>query len=260
MKSSLLTHSLYLCTAIVTILTLFKLPFSAIIPDLIISSRNKINLVSASLPTNQTDKHLVSVVAADKMNVLYVGVENPITVAAANIPLDNLKVSISTKNNIAKLIPTKDKQNYKVLVREYSREKVQIVVEDSTNKAESQTHEFRVKRIPEPIPSLPITTGPGVVTSGAMRASASTNIWLEIPCFDFNAECILLSFTFEYTAKRKTPIEINITECGKRFPKKIQDEIMKARPGVVYRFGNINAICPADEHSRRLGDIEYRIR
>jgi hypothetical protein len=35
------------------------------------------------------------VVSADKMNILYIGIDNPVSIAASGIPSDKLKVSSS---------------------------------------------------------------------------------------------------------------------------------------------------------------------
>ena len=97
-------------------------------------------------------------VSADKMNVFYIGVPNPISVSAAGIPTADLRVSgsgggikISKKNN----------SQYTVTVSEVS-DKVRVNVSGGGFK---DSKPFRSKRIPDPIAKLGRSKG-GNIGSG----------------------------------------------------------------------------------------------
>lgn len=91
----------------------------------------------------QTENQLV--VAANKMNVLYVGIDNPVSIAVAGISNDKLKVSI--KNGTI----TKNNDKYMVRVTEGKEAVIEVATEIKPGQIKdmgSQT--FRIKKLPTP--------------------------------------------------------------------------------------------------------------
>ena len=94
------------------------------------------------------------------MNVFYIGVPNPITVAAAGIPTSAVKVSMDG-GTMSKTSGT----GYDVTCKKQG--KAVITVRDTKN-GKSFPFEFRVKKIPDPKVTIAGKTD-GIVKSGTLE-------------------------------------------------------------------------------------------
>lgn len=190
-------------------------------------------------------------VAADKMNVFYIGVDNPVTVAAAGIPTSAVKSNISggggTMNSVGG-----SKANYIVKVK--TPGKANISVTDSRS-GKKYDFPFNVKRIPDPIVKLGNKVD-GLMGSGEFKAQLGLIPVLEN--FDFDAKCSIQSFTLYYTAKRQDPVEVKGT--GARFSGQTLAVIKQATPGSQYAFVDVKARCPGDSAARRVNGLTFKIR
>jgi gliding motility-associated protein GldM len=190
-------------------------------------------------------------VQLDKMNVFYIGVTNPISVSAAGVSSSQVRVngsgggmSISSaggagKYNVTVTTPTND---------------AKITVSGG---GVSQTFDYRVKRIPDPIAKVGNQLRGGTVGNGTFKAMTFMNAVLEN--FDFEAKCSITGFEFTYLAKRQDPSPPK-TNGGERFGSDIMEMINKAKPGDAYFFDNIKARCPGDNNSRDLGSMSFKIK
>jgi gliding motility-associated protein GldM len=188
--------------------------------------------------------------AADKMNVIYIGVENPISVSAAGVPSSSVKVSsndIQLSGGSGKYIAKASKQNNNASI---------VVSADGL----SQTFPFRVKRIPDPFPSLPIPAANGgrggQIGNGTFKAVSSLVAILEN--FDFEAKCQIQSFNFTYLAKRQDPVLY--PNQGGSYNSNVNGAVQKAKPGDTYYFDDIKGRCPGDEAGRQLGSMVFVIK
>jgi gliding motility-associated protein GldM len=187
-------------------------------------------------------------VAADKMNVFYVGVENPVTVAAAGITSSSMKVSMSG-GTLKKVGGT----NYVVTAKKPNNNSVITVTDTKKNKA--YPFKFRIKRIPDPVVRLGKKTD-GLMGSGEFRAQPGLAAWLDN--FDFDAKCSVQSYTLYFTRKRQDPVEIQ--GQGGRFKGKVKSAISQAKPGAQYAFTNVKARCPGDSAARRVNGLAFKIK
>ena len=187
-------------------------------------------------------------VSADKMNVFYVGVDNPVTVAAAGVTTSSMKVSM-TGGTLTK----KSGTSYVVTASKPTNNAVITVKDTKNNKNFPFT--FRVKRIPDPVVRLGKKTD-GLIGSGEMKAQPGLAAWLDN--FDFDAKCNVQSYTMYYTRKRQDPVEIE--GKGGRFTGKVGDAIRQAKPGDQYAFTNVKARCPGDSAARRVNGLAFKIK
>ncbi|MEM1357703.1 MAG: hypothetical protein AAGF89_05870, partial [Bacteroidota bacterium] len=117
-------------------------------------------------------------VSADKMNVFYIGVDNPVTVAAAGVASGDVRVSVSGDAR-------KKSGNNKNLVIEGTRQGEATV--RVTAKGQSLgSFDFRVKRIPDPIPMVGTSRG-GNIRANDFRSQAG--LYAKLENFDFKAKC-----------------------------------------------------------------------
>jgi hypothetical protein len=186
---------------------------------------------------------------ADKMNVFYVGVNNPITLMAADISASALKVEISgdgarlRKIGRTSYIVTCEKQGSITLTLE--------------NKETGKRYYFkyRAKKIPEPSIRLgKLADGDITVATFVQQPGLAT--WLY--GFDFDARCTVKQYKVLHYNKKNKMVEMLNT--GGRFEEATLAEIKKAKPGDVYIFTEVEGDCPKDTASRHFNSLVFKIK
>lgn len=128
-----------------------------------------------------------AVVNAKKMNVLYIGVDNPVGVSAPGIPKEKIKVSISNGSLKG--------SNGNFVARVNTQGNVNIVVSAETSKGNYKvisSNEFRVKRIPAPRAKFGGKTG-GTLPTVAIKSQ--DKIFASLENFDFDAKFSISRFS-----------------------------------------------------------------
>ncbi len=187
-------------------------------------------------------------VAADKMNVFYLGVDNPISISAAGVSSNDLRVSCTG----CKLSGTGNNRIVKV-----DRPGEATVTVSGGGLAPSP-FQFRVKRIPDPRPSLNpnnVVDGGGI-GNGAFKAYGGLFAVLEN--FDFEARCTIDGFNLVYQPKRQDPV-VSVNR-GARYTDQSQRLAQRAKPGDTYYIENIKARCPGDPAGRNIGSMVFQIK
>lgn len=137
-------------------------------------------------------------VSPDKMNVFYIGVDNPITVSAAGIAPGDLVVSGSGGG-----MTIKPSGAGKYIVRATSEAKdAKITVSARTKdgvKAQGPPQPFRVKRIPDPVAAIGGKKGFSEIKRVDVAGIGAVAAKLE--GFDFEANFIVTSFEFTAIVK-----------------------------------------------------------
>jgi len=185
-------------------------------------------------------------VQLDKMNVFYIGVENPISVSAAGVSSNDVKVSASGVN-----VANKGGGHF-IVTASTPGESILTVSAPGV----SQRFTYRVKRIPDPTPLLGAKHRSKAMANGEFRAQGGIATVLEN--FDFDAKCDVAGFEVTWLPKRQDPISKQ--NSGARWNGDVQDWISKARPGDAYFFDDIKCKCPGDAAARNLGGLAFKIR
>lgn len=186
-------------------------------------------------------------VQLDKMNVFYIGVDNPISVSAAGVSSNDLSVTASG------VTLTKDGTSH-YNVRASTPGDATITLSGGGLPPTKFT--YKVKRIPDPIPLLGAQKFPSAIPNGTFKAQGGIAAVLEN--FDFDAKCEVAGYTVAHQKKRADVVEQNNT--GARYDPEVQSLIQRAAPGDVYYFLDIKAKCPGDIATRKLGDLVFKIR
>lgn len=185
----------------------------------------------------------------DKMNVFYIGVDNPISISAAGVSSNDLNVSASG----AGISLNKDgPSHYQVRVTTPGEATITL----SGGGLPPTKFTYKVKRIPDPVPLLGAQRFDSAIPNGTFKAQGGVAAVLEN--FDFDAKCEVAGYTVAYQKKRADVVEK--TNTGARFNPDVQDLIRRAEPGDVYYFLDIRAKCPGDIAPRKLGDLVFKIR
>ncbi len=187
-------------------------------------------------------------VSADKMNVFYIGVDNPVSVAAAGVSSNELRVSASGGGISMRSAGT---GKYVATVSQPGEAKITV----SGGGLTPTNFTFRVKRIPDPVPRLGRSSG-GPMGNGEFKAQEGLIALLEN--FDFDAKCDIQGYDLVYIAKREDPVDSS--NPGARFNDKSQRLVARAKPGDTYYFRNIKARCPGDKAGRDIGSMVFEIR
>lgn len=185
-------------------------------------------------------------VSADKMNVFYIGVDNPVSVAAAGVPTSSLSVGVSGGGGKIK----RSGSGYMVNVDKPGEAKITVKGEGV-----SQSFPFRVKRIPDPVARLSKKAG-GTMGNGEFKAQGGVGAFLDN--FDFDAKCNIQGYNLVYVAKRQDPVEA--VNKGGRYNDKSKRLVMKAKPGDIYYFDNVKARCPGDKVGRPINSMVFKIK
>jgi gliding motility-associated protein GldM len=186
-------------------------------------------------------------VSLDKMNVFYIGVDNPVSISAAGVSSNDIRVTASGVNITG--------SGSKYVVRATTPGEATLTVAGG---GASQKFMYRVKRIPDPAPRLggnPKNKG-GVMGNGEFKAQGGISALLE--GFDFDAKCDVVGFEMTYLPKRQDPI--TAVNSGARWSGQVPDLIQKAKPGDAYFFDAVKCRCPGDPAARDIGGISYKIR
>lgn len=188
-------------------------------------------------------------VSADKMNVMYIGVDNPISVSAAGVSSNDLRVNGSGAG--IKLTKTSNGK-YNARVSSMGAAKVTV----SGGGLTPTSFDFRAKRIPDPIARLAGEES-GTLGNGVIRAQSG--IFAELDNFDFDAKCTIAGFTLVYQPPREDLAEV--VNVGQAFTSASKGLISRAKPGDTYYFNNVRAKCPGDGNStRKINPMVFKIR
>jgi hypothetical protein len=181
-----------------------------------------------------------------KQNIIFIGVENPMSIAVHDVPSEQIKVT-------AKGFTITNNGNGKYTATAKTAGIGTILVE--TN-GFSEEFEIRIKKIPDPVPMLGSPRNPKFLYNSNFSAQSGVSAVLEN--FDFEARCDIVSYLVTYIAKKQDPVQY--TNNGARFNSDVQLLIDKAKPGDSYFFDEIKAKCPGDENPRDIGTMIFKIK
>ena len=189
-------------------------------------------------------------VAPLKMNVIYIGLDNPVSITAPGIPDEQIHPTITT----GKL--TRDGRKWEVRInKRVPGNKVYISATADVNGKRVFLGKslFRVKRVPDPVAQIAGQTN-GTIDRNTFLAAGA--IIPNMKDFEFDIYFTVTSYTFA-TLLNGDWIPKNIT--GNRFTPDIEKLIRNAKPHQKFFFENIVAKGP-DGSVRTLNPISLEIQ
>ena len=188
-----------------------------------------------------------AVVSPSKMNVLYIGVDNPIEVSAPGIPKDKVKVSM-TGGSVSG-----SNGNYTAKVNAPGTVKINVVAELAPGKSQTlSSSEFRVKRIPDPKAKFAGKSG-GTLNAAVIRDQDYISVVLEN--FDFDAKFALQRYNVIVTKPRADAV--TAVGNGSALSAAVKAALAGVTPGSTVIFTDIIAVGP-DGGQRNLDPIAIR--
>ncbi|RKO68865.1 gliding motility protein GldM [Sphingobacterium puteale] len=186
-----------------------------------------------------------AVVSPDKMNVLYIGVNNPISVSAPGTPTDKVRVSMSGGS-----ISPAGGGKYNVRVSSPGTAHISVAAEVAPGKTQTlSSTEFRVKRIPDPIAKFAGKTGGSMAT---VALKAQNALFAKLDNFDFDATFKVTKFTMIIAKPRADAIVLSTS--GGQLSSSMSSALNGIVPGTRVIFDNIVAVGP-DGTSRQLNAV-----
>jgi gliding motility-associated protein GldM len=191
-------------------------------------------------------------VSPTKMNVFYIGVDNPVEVSASGVSSNQLKVSMSGAGGGS--IKQNADGSFTVNVKNPTKigEYANINVEAPGLKA---TKQFRVKRIPDPIAKL------GKLVSGSMNTGsfkAQKGIIPRLDGFDFDTRCNIIEYRLVRAPRRDDP-KVALNKGGTYGPE-AQRLVDQASPGDRFFFEEVKCKCPGDPVARDINPLTFTIK
>ncbi len=191
-----------------------------------------------------------AVVSADKMNVLYIGVDNPISISAPGIAKEKLKASISGGGTLSG-------GNGKYIVKVTTPGKVMITVSGEVEKGQYKQlggMEYRVKRVPDPVAKV------GGIVSGNMSANqlkTQRGVFAVLENFDFDLKFTVKKFEMTVIRARQDPLRL-VSNSAALTPEMV-NALNTISPKDKVFFDEIIASGP-DGTNRRLNGVVIGIQ
>jgi len=191
-------------------------------------------------------------VSPEKMNVFYIGVENPIAVTAAGISPSELQVS-GSGGGIS--ISPKGPGKYIVKVSQAGVTKISVAARTKDGvKPQGPPLEFRVKKIPDPVPSVAGKKSGMEIKKSEAQGIGGVLALLE--GFDFQANFVVVSYEFGATIKG-TYVTANGT--GPSLTSEMKGFLQKVSTGSKIFFDGVKARGP-DGTIRNIGTLSLKVK
>ena len=175
-----------------------------------------------------------AVVSPDKMNVLYIGVPNPISVSAPGIPKEKLRVSISGGS------VSGSGGKYTATVSSIGTATVNVSGEVSPGKTSTLgSTVFRVKRIPDP---KAMFAGKSGGKTSAANIRAQDRVFAKLDNFEFDAKFNVTRFNLIIIRPRQDAISLSTT--GGELSGAMRSAMASVTPGTTVVFQDIVAVGP----------------
>ncbi len=179
-------------------------------------------------------------VSAEKMNVFYVGLENPVSISVPGVPFEKIKASMTNGT-----LTPKGKGKYIAKVSSPGQKAIITVSADMGGKiAPMGKNEFRCKRVPDPI-AMVGGLKEGIISKEKLKAAGAI-----IPAMppDFEFEMFFTVTSYSFTIIKGNEV-LEKTVKGNRFTPEVISAINNAGKGQRITFEYIKAQGPDGSHS-----------
>lgn len=190
------------------------------------------------------------IVSPYRLNLLYAGIENPLSVSVPGYPAERVRAYMNGNGTLSG-----SNGNYIAKVNDVGRTRVKVnVVMDDGKEVQMGEMEFRVKRVPDPV-AVVVNQSGGPIDKTLFSAGRS----LQVVMRDFEYD----NFTFKVmsyrmTLERKQELFEARSEASD-FPQKMRELVSGAKKGDNYYFEDIYVMGP-DNVRRKIQDVSFRIK
>lgn len=188
-------------------------------------------------------------ISADKMNVLYIGLQNPISVSAGGVPAE--KVSAAINNGTMTKVGA---GKYSVVVTKPGTAMITVNGDIDGKVKQLGAKEFRIKYIPDPVMKVGAAKGP-YMKAAEFKVQGGLRADLEDFLFD-GVKYDVVKYRIGIDAKGKDYVEADANSAY--FPNSAMPAIRALRAGDIVYFDNIRIKGP-DGRLRDMPDVTFKI-
>ncbi len=197
-----------------------------------------------------------SVVSADKMNVLYIGVDNPMSISVPGISNDKVKVSIEGAGGTMRPNATLGGGHFTATVTTTGQAKVKVSADIGGRVLPMGEFVYRVKRVPNPVATIAGSQG-GTINKNTLKAGALVPV---LENFDFELFFKVTGFKTTIIRKRQDPLEFDVQ--GNQLSADMRAAIEKCSAGdrVIFEFIKAKMDKNPNDPTRNLTGITFTIQ
>lgn len=185
----------------------------------------------------------------DKMNVMYIGVDNPVTISASGYNIND--VNLTVPSGVTATRGTGG--TYMVKVTTPGEFDYAITAKRGTTSGTISTGKIRVKRIPDPQVTLMKKLG-GAIAANQIKPQKGLSA--DLPDFVYDARFQVVSFDVMIVPRNQDVIPLKNT--GPLFERRLVEEMQKLKAGDQILFVNIKAKGP-DGTIRNTNSLAFNI-
>jgi gliding motility-associated protein GldM len=188
-------------------------------------------------------------ISADKMNVLYIGLQNPISISAGGVPAEKVSAGINngsmTKTGAGK---------YSVTVSKPGTAMISVSGDIDGKVKTLGSKEFRIKYIPDPVLKVGMSKGP-FMKAAEFKVQGGLRADLEDFLFE-GVKYEVIKYRIGIDAKGKDYAEAEANSAY--FPSSVLPVIRSLRAGDIVYFDNIRVKGP-DGRVRDMSNVNFKI-
>lgn len=176
-------------------------------------------------------------VAATGMNMFYIGIPNPVKIAASGVSAENLKITTTGGLQLKPVNAKKGEYNIIATKTATSKKPAKIIV-SKTDGTKLGEQDFRVKNLPKPTPEL-MGISSGLISRGKLKAATFVKAALNNFAFDLKIDVV----SYKVLIKAKGDLQ-PYTSKTKLVQGKIKQAFDNARPGTKIWIEDIKVKMP----------------
>jgi gliding motility-associated protein GldM len=188
-------------------------------------------------------------ISADKMNVLYIGLSNPISVSAGGVPAEKVSAGISAGS-----MSKTGAGQYAVIVSAPGKATISVSANMDGKVKTLGSKEFRIKYIPDPVLKVGMSKGP-TMKAAEFKVQGGLRADLEDFLFD-GVRYEVVRYRIGIDAKGKDYVEGEANSAY--FPSSVAGAIRSLKPGDEVFFDNVRVKGP-DGRVRDMSNINFKI-
>ena len=232
---------------------LFKTKGDVVGPQVVtgvIESKDSKGTVYTKFKTSYMVAEPSATVAAMKMSVFYVGVDNPVSVSAPGVSITDIEISapgLSFKKG-------KKPGEYNVFPSKPTNKKgLDVVVKNKKSGAKLGVANFRVKRLPDPSANV-LGKKEGLIGKGMLKAI--TKVGCKMDNFDFDLKGLKVQ-SFTLTVKVGTDL-MSIKSKNAKLTPQMRKLLMKVSRGSRIYFEDIKVSMPGG--ARKVPSLIFKVK
>lgn len=192
-----------------------------------------------------------AVVSPVMMNVLYIGLENPLNISVPGVAQSDVSASISGGT-----LKRKPDGNYTADVKQPGTIKVIVKAKVNNKEMVMGEQQFRVKRIPDPVSTLDGVYSTGKISVAKMKSTRG--VVPQLKDFVYDTRFTVVSYDFVYRSKKDATVTPPQVVNGPLFSPNVKTLINRVAAGDAVFIDNIIVRGP-DGTNRKINAIAFDI-